>query len=107
MGKSNCWEYFNCGQNPADETELNCSRCPVTTADSLDGINGGVRGGRACWALSQTLCDGGPQGTLIEKLPLCLECEFRKLVLREEGLRCVNTREILKRVTEWQSHPEE
>jgi hypothetical protein len=48
-------------------------------------MNGGLNGGRVCWALTGTLCGGKVQGTFAQKLGNCSECEFYRLVHEEQG----------------------
>lgn len=56
--------------------------CPVDTAMSFDGTNGGTAGGRACWMFWSTgegptrikNCVGSP----------CHDCKFYRRVMHEE-----------------------
>lgn len=95
MAKLNCWEYFGCGREPRGKRCEAHGTCPASVDARLNGANSGVNGGRACWALTQTLCHGLIGDNLIEKMARCLECEFRRQVLREEGKNFVNTRDLL------------
>ncbi|PLX82734.1 MAG: hypothetical protein C0616_01535 [Desulfuromonas sp.] len=96
MDKKNCWEHFNCGREPEGENEGELGTCPASTETRIDGTNAGTNGGRACWAVTKTLCGSEAQGNIVEKMSKCLECEFRKLVLHEEGVEFKTTREILE-----------
>jgi hypothetical protein len=77
--KLNCWEFKKCGRGPGSEPS-----CPAATDTRADGINGGMSGGRVCWAIAGTLCGGRQQGTYAVKLETCLRCDFCQVVLREE-----------------------
>ncbi|MBW1827057.1 MAG: hypothetical protein JRI78_08720 [Deltaproteobacteria bacterium] len=68
--------------------------CPAARDTSLDGMNQGKSGGRACWAISGTLCEGKVQGTFAVKLSDCKQCSFFKLVLMQQGGKLQDTREI-------------
>ncbi len=77
--KLNCWEYKKCGRGPGNEP-----KCPAATDVQADGINGGIRGGRVCWAIAGTMCGGRQQGTYAVNIETCLRCDFCQMVLREE-----------------------
>ncbi len=96
MSKLNCWEYFKCGREEGGAKVATLGVCPASTEKRADGLNGGQNGGRACWALAQTLCAGMLQGDVVSKMAKCMNCEFKKLVLHEEKLDFVNTKTILK-----------
>lgn len=95
MGKKNCWEFFNCGRQPTGALVDALGVCPAAIEIRTDGINSGQNGGRACWALAQTLCAGRNQGSPAEKMSLCMKCEFRKLVVQEEQDKFTNFRDII------------
>jgi len=80
--RSNCWEALKCGRGPGESGQ----RCPAAMDASADGVNGGVNGGRICWAIAGTLCDGRPEGTQANNLASCLGCHFFRQVVEEEGL---------------------
>jgi len=82
--KQNCWEYKKCGREKSDATEGKPGVCPATYIEGLNGVHCGVNGGRCCWAVSGTFCDGKIQGTFAEKLSDCSECDFYKMVMAEE-----------------------
>jgi signal transduction histidine kinase len=48
-------------------------------------MNGGVNGGRICWAIAGTCCGGSEAATFASKHLSCLSCDFFKLVQAEEG----------------------
>lgn len=55
----NCWEFKGCDANRAKD-------CPA------------YQTGRSCWMVSGTLCDGKVQGSFVQKLPYCKECDYFK-----------------------------
>ncbi|MCI5149739.1 MAG: hypothetical protein D3916_10195 [Candidatus Electrothrix sp. MAN1_4] len=87
MHKKNCWEVKKCGRQPGGDQIAHQGLCPASTLIAVNGINGGINGGRACWALTGTL--SGPaekvQGTFARILHIsCYECDFYEQVLIEE-----------------------
>jgi len=89
----NCWDYQRCGREP--EGERSCDAvCPASTADSLHGANGGTNGGRACWVVTGTLCDGQTQGSYEEKIHECRKCAFYNRVEVEQSLEYVSAPEL-------------
>jgi len=81
MIRKNCWEVLGCGREEGGGNADDDGVCPACLEERLNGINNGVNGGRACWAVSDTNC--GNKAT--EKLIRCLECSFFKQVEYEEG----------------------
>ena len=96
MALRNCWEYKNCGREPRGANSASLGICPATLEKRADGINHGKNGGRACWALTGTLCGGKVQGTFATKLSNCLQCEFYKTVAAEEGIDFSTSKTIVK-----------
>jgi len=96
MKKQNCWEYKKCGREPNGLKAVELGVCPASTEKRTDGINSGLNGGRACWALTGTLCGGVVQGSFASKLGNCMKCEFYQLVGAEEGPNHQSARDILK-----------
>ncbi len=85
MSKTNCWEFKKCGRQPGGSNVEQLGVCAASIEARADGVNGGANGGRACWAITGTLCGGKVQGTFARKLANCLlDCEFFKMVLKEE-----------------------
>ncbi len=82
----NCWEYKGCGREPGGVHVQEYGVCPASTDSSCDGLNGGTNGGRLCWAIAGTLCDGEVQGIFAEKLSSCVSCDFFKKVQEEVKL---------------------
>ncbi len=94
MPKLNCWEFHACGREPGGDNVGEFGICPAALETSIDGFNQGDRGGRACWALSGTFCEGQIQGTFAAKLNDCKQCSFFKLVRLQQGCKLQDTREI-------------
>ncbi len=84
MAKMNCWEVKNCGRQTGGAKATELGVCPAATETELNGVNSGVNGGRACWAIAGTLCGAKIQGTYAEKESNCLACELYQQVKEEE-----------------------
>lgn len=83
--KLNCWQFKKCGREPGGVKAHELGVCPAANVNpQCNGINGGMNGGRICWALAGTLCGGKVQGTYAQKVSNCINCEFFKLVAQEE-----------------------
>jgi hypothetical protein len=82
--KLNCWEAEECGREPGGANADALGVCPATTAQFFDGTNCGKNGGRFCWAVAGTLCDGVIQGTFAMKATSCMHCQFYLQVVQEE-----------------------
>ncbi len=80
--KQNCWDVKSCGRCT---TKLGDEACPVCKETKLDGVHGGVNGGRACWTIPHTKCGGSKQGSLGQKFIDCAVCDFYNMVKKEEG----------------------
>jgi hypothetical protein len=98
MPKLNCWEFKKCGREPGGARVAEHGICPAAQEVRTHGINGGQNGGRACWALTGTLCGGKVQGTFAMKLGNCMACEFYSLVATEEGPNHESARDILAKL---------
>jgi hypothetical protein len=98
MAKLNCWQSKKCGREPGGGRVGELGVCPSAVEVRLNGVNGGRNGGRACWAVTGTLCGGKVQGTYATKLTNCLDCEFYALVAAEEGPVHVGAKGILARL---------
>ena len=81
----NCWEFNKCGREVDGSNVEMPGICPSAIDDSYNGLNGGKNGGRICWAVAGTFCEGKVQGSFVKKLGSCLKCDFLKIVLEEEG----------------------
>ncbi len=82
--KENCWDFKKCGRQPGGGKVKEFGVCPASIETRTDGINNGSYGGRACWAITGTLCGGTIQGSHAQKLGNCLNCDFYQLVQKEE-----------------------
>ena len=83
--KQNCWEYKQCGREPGGERADALGICPAASDKSFHGINFGEYGGRVCWAVAGTFCNGDLQGSFAEKRTSCITCDFFQQVQKEEG----------------------
>lgn len=79
--RQNCWEFKKCGRVRQNKHRI----CPAVTENKAHGVNKGKNGGRICWAIAGTYCDGKVQGTYAQKVISCSECDFRMKVQDEEG----------------------
>ena len=82
--KQNCWEFHKCGREPGGNKVYELGVCPAATNEKLNKSNGGKNGGRGCWVIAGTYCDGEVQGLFANKLKNCMACDFYKLVKTEE-----------------------
>ena len=95
MSKQNCWEYKKCGREPGGSKVVELGVCPAAVELRTNGANSGKNAGRACWAVTGTFCGGQVQGTFASKLSNCIQCEFYKLVIQEEGNDYKGAKEIM------------
>lgn len=84
---SNCWEVRRCGREPGGDLVGEKGACPVPTAAYADGINGGKNGGRICWAIGGSKCEGKEKGAFADPMHGCLRCPFLLQVREEVGWR--------------------
>jgi hypothetical protein len=87
MKKLNCWEFKKCGRAPEGENAGQSGVCPAATDRQYDGLHGGTNGGRACWLVAGTMCNGEVKGTFALKFRDCAICDFYCMVREEEGIR--------------------
>lgn len=80
----NCWEYNKCGREQSGKKVDELGVCPAAVDDSFDDINSGKNGGRVCWAIAGTFCEGEIQGTFADKRDSCSSCKFFKMVNSED-----------------------
>lgn len=83
--KVNCWEFKKCKREPGGLNTDELGVCPAAVESEKDGANNGKNAGRLCWAVTGTLCKGEIQGTFAKKVVDCVNCDFYKLVSKEEG----------------------
>ena len=98
MAKLNCWELMKCGRQPGGEKVDELGVCPASIESRADGMNSGKMGGRSCWTITGTFCDGEIQGEFASKMSDCVDCEFYRLVTHEEGLNFQSAKKILDRL---------
>lgn len=84
MIENNCWEFKKCGREPGGLKTHEFGTCPASLPNRFDGINKGDHGGRFCWVIAGTFCNGTVQGTYAKKLIDCLKCDFLKSVQNDE-----------------------
>lgn len=94
--KKNCWEVKGCGRQPGGAKLKERGECPAVKCFAAHGINNGINGGRACWAISGTFCEGEVQGTFAEKIEGCAGCDFYRQVQVEEGRAIKSSYDILE-----------
>jgi len=95
----NCWEFNRCGRGLNGGRDSSRGVCPTATAKKADGVHGGRNGGRVCWAIAGTLCDGRVAGTYAAKIATCAACDFHRLVQQEEHVDFHIDEELLRRLT--------
>ena len=93
--KLNCWEVKKCGRQPGGEKCNDLGICPAATNYDAHGLNDGINGGRACWAIENAICMENCHMTFPQKLGNCLSCDFYEMVRSEERVNFVTSREIL------------
>ena len=98
MPVRNCWEEKNCGRQPGGERVAEMGECPAVGAFACHGMNNGINGGRACWAVAGTLCGGEVQGMFASKLKGCANCDFFHQVAQQEGNALATVPEIIDRM---------
>jgi hypothetical protein len=89
MNKPNCWEFMKCGKGPSENGNSKSGSCPIATETSANDLNGGVNGGRICWIIAETCCNGEVKCSDLHRNSSCFSCEFRYKVTAEEGLLSV------------------
>jgi hypothetical protein len=87
---------MQCGREDGGARVDKIGVCPASVEKRVNGVHGGLNGGRACWVIPQTLCDGKMQGSFAFKLGLCHECDFYRTVSSEEGENFMFSGDILK-----------
>ncbi len=99
--KLNCWEFKKCGrEGDADDVFQDEETCPASIAEYTDGVNDGMNGGRACWAIAGTFCRGEIQGVHAKEINNCFNCDFYLLVKRDEGKKLETGSELALRILE-------
>ena len=84
MAKLNCWDMKHCGRVPDGENVDDLGLCPAAMNEGCNGLNGGVNGGRICWAIAGTFCGGKVQGSFAQKSVTCMSCSVYTTICEEE-----------------------
>ena len=98
MSRLNCWEFKGCGREPGGSRIYEMGICPASTDTILDGINGGISAGRACWVVAGTMCNGLVQGSFARKYKDCGICDFYNAVKEEEQESFMMTVDLLRMI---------
>lgn len=96
--RQNCWQYKQCGRGPGGEKEKELGICAAATELRLNGIHGGMNGGRACWVVAGTFCQGKASGSFAQKYNDCKDCDFYKKVLTEDCNNFKLTLDLMSRL---------
>ncbi|MBU4151786.1 MAG: hypothetical protein KKD63_02785 [Proteobacteria bacterium] len=99
MSLLNCWEYKKCGRQPGGNKVAELGECVAVSCFKAHGLNHGINGGRACWAITGTFCGGIIQGSFVDKHRNCASCDFFHTVIKEEGENLTPVQEILTLLT--------
>ncbi len=94
MEKYNCWEFKKCGREIGGTRAEKLGICPSSIESRANGVNEGINGGRACWAIAGTFCQEEIQGIFALDLGSCKQCDFHDLVKNEQGKDFQNSKEI-------------
>ena len=95
--KKNCWEIMKCGREPGGKNEKELGVCPAAIEVKANGIHSGKNGGRSCWAIAGTMCEGKVEGSFAQKFDTCMNCKFYKQVTEEED-HYLTSSEIIKKI---------
>lgn len=98
LTKLNCWEVKKCGREPGGEHVAELGICPAAVDRRLDGVHDGENGGRACWMIAGTFCQGQIQGLYAQKYRTCRECDFYQKVKVKEGEAFIPSTILLRRL---------
>ena len=96
--KQNCWEFSACGREQGGVHEKELGVCPAAIEVRLDKVHEGKNGGRACWIVAGTLCEGKPEGSFVRKHKNCTSCDFYNQVELEEKEAFLLTTALLKKM---------
>ncbi|MFC1524666.1 two-CW domain-containing protein [Thermodesulfobacteriota bacterium] len=98
----NCWEYNHCSGRGECKDEKGCNNCPAYLEHRVNGMNGGINGGRICWFIDGTHCDNSLRidsgKSYVEKFKVCLKCDFNKYVEKQEGRKLVSIYEVFAKL---------
>lgn len=76
---------MKCGREAGGEMVEKLGICPAAVSGDGNDVNGGKFRGRVCWAIVGTFCEDTVEGLFAKDLRTCLECDFYKKVIKEEG----------------------
>ena len=93
----NCWEFKKCGREPGGSQVDKLGVCPASTCKAANGLHHGRNAGRCCWVVAGTYCNSDIQGTFAVKILNCMECDFYKLVTKEED-KFLTGKELLEKI---------
>jgi len=96
--KKNCWEFKECGREVGEKDEDDFRVCPAAYSVALDGVHDGKWGGRACWTVRGTFCNGTVQETVEQKFKECSTCDFYEQVKEQEGDELLPTFILLEKL---------
>jgi len=74
--KQNCWEIMRCGREPGGLRADDLGVCPAAADRRFDGVNGGINGGRTCWAVAGTDGCDRPECIRANASHPCTACDF-------------------------------
>ncbi len=98
MKKLNCWAYNSCAIESHDSFFEEIDTCPSSTELCTNRVNDGTNGGRACWAIAGTFSGSESQCVCLGEMTSCRECDFYKIVQREEGDKLITGSELTEMV---------
>ncbi len=84
--KMNCWEHMRCGREPGGARAKDLGVCRAAVYKSINGVNGGINGGRLCWAIVGIYSFVDTKGSFPRGDHPCYDCEFHRKVITEEGI---------------------
>ena len=96
--KKNCWEFKGCGRDVGGRDGDEFCVCPAAYSVALDGTHDGTCGGRACWTVTDTSCNGTAEGTFEQKFKECSKCDFYEYVKKQEGDELLPTIILLEKL---------
>lgn len=73
--------------------------CPAATERMLDGVHHGKNGGRACWIVAGTMCNGEIQGSFAKKYSGCEKCDFYDKVWKEEKTGYIYSATLVRKLS--------
>jgi hypothetical protein len=77
---------MKCGRGIGGDKVDESGSCPVASETPANNLNGGINGGRICWIIAESCCNGEVKCSTFHRKDSCFSCEFRYKVTAEEGL---------------------